>query len=443
MLTQPQRRSQVYDLLLLAFGMGSLLAWGEIRALGDVRQHLWVFYVWFAVAFVLYLAVLRLVSRHPRPSWMPLALILAVAILARATLVGTTPTLSDDLYRYRWDGRVQLAGIDPYRFPPNHPALEFLRDEPFRRINFPHLRTVYPPLTELAFRLGASLSQTLTAQKCIFLAAELLTVLSLLGILRRRGRSPLWVVAYTWHPLVILEIAGSGHNDALGVAALWLGVWAWEARAWLGVTVGWSAAFLSKFASAVLLPWWWFRREARGWLAACVVLAAAPLLLHWSALTALVESLSAMTTRFESNASVYLALVWLTRSTAIARVLTVALWAGFLFWWARRQSDPVRYIVGGFGAAALFSPVLHPWYLLWLIPCFCFWRVPFLIALTGTAVLSYTVWPGYLAGRPWAMPVWAHVLEYVPVLLFGLWELSQVIPERWLVQQRVVLKRTG
>ena len=413
----------------LALCGGFLLGcWWQIRALGDVRGHLGIFYGWFAAAFVLYLAALWRVRRAETGAArrLPaLGVVAVVAVLARLMVLGGTPTLSDDIYRYRWDGRVQLAGIDPYRYSPNHPALSFLRDADFPRINFPHLRTVYPPLMELAFRAGASRGGTLTSQKAVFACAELLIVLALLALLRARGQSLLWVAAYAWHPLVILELAGSGHNDALGIACLWLGIAAWEARAWLGVTLGWSTAFLSKFASAILLPWWWFRREARGWLVACAILAAVPLALHPSLLTALVESLSAMTARFESNASLYLPLAWLTRSAALARVLAVGLWAGFVLWWARRQADPVRFVLGGFGAAALLSPVLHPWYLVWLVPCFCFRRVPFLIALTGTVVLSYAVWPGYLAGRPWAIPVWAHVLEYVPVVLLGLWEVRR------------------
>ena len=75
--------------------------------------------------------------------------------------------------------------------------------------------------------------------------------------------------------------------------------------------------------------------------------------------------------------------------------------------------------------AALLTPVLHPWYLLWLIPCLCVWRLPALMALTGTVVLAYTVWPGYLDGGPWRVPLWARALEYGPVALLGLWSVRR------------------
>ena len=418
-------------------GCAMVFCWWQIRLLGDVRVHLGKFYGWFATAFVFYLLSLWLVHRvenigdvarfqkHSNVPMLGLGGVLLAAVLARLLLLGTAPTLSDDIYRYRWDGRVQLAGVDPYAYPPNHPTLASLRDEQFAHINFPHLRTVYPPLTEFAFRLGASLGHTLTAQKLVFVSAELVTFTCLLFLLLKRRMNPLWVVAYAWHPLVILEIAGSGHNDALGVAMLWLGIAGWEARSWLGVTFGWSAAFLSKFLSVIMMPWWWCRRESRRWLGVCAILSAAPLLLHPTAVTALRESLSAMTTRFESNASLYLVLAWMVGSASLARVLAVGVGVAFLLWWAHRQADPTRYLLGALSVAALLSPVLHPWYLVWLIPCLCFYRPAPVVALTGFVVLAYTVWPGRLADGRWVIPVWAHALEYAPVFLLGLWELKK------------------
>jgi len=409
-------------------GTGALWCWWRIRGLGDVRVHLGEFYVYFAAAFALYLFALWLIGRsertlqHSRQTKLVVGVIVVVAVLARLILLGTTPTLSDDVYRYRWDGRVQQAGLDPYAYPPDHPALTSLRDAEFARINFPHLRTVYPPLTQLAFRLGVAIGPTLTVQKVVFVTAELLTLLSLLFILWRRERALAWVAAYAWHPLAILEVAGSGHNDVIGLALLWLGLAAWEARRWPGAALSWSAAFLSKFISVILWPWWWFRRHERRWLVVCVLISAAPLVLHLSVLRALHESLSAMTTRFESNASLYLLCVWLTGNAGLARYLVTGAWALFLLWWSWRQADPVKYLLGALGAAALLSPVLHPWYLIWLIPCFCFWRVPALMALTGTVVLAYTVWPGRLTDGRWVIPLWAHVLEYVPVMVLVLWE---------------------
>ena len=263
------------------------------------------------------------------------------------------------------------------------------------------------------------------SQKAVFVWAELITVLSLLFILHRRGTSLLWVTVYAWHPLAVLEVAGSGHNDALGIALLWLGVLGWELKRRWVAGGAWALAFLSKYATLILAPWWWFRREGRLALLVCAALAAWPLICCPTVVSALYESLSAMTARFESNASGYLLFSWLLGDAGIARVVVGGLWLAILLWWAKREADVVRYLFVGLVAAALLSPVLHPWYLLWLIPCCCFYRVPAVVAWTGTVVLAYTVWPGRLADGRWMLPVWAHVLEYAPVVLLGCWELRR------------------
>ena len=411
----------LWNLGFVLLGILTTGCWWQIRLLGDVRLHLGIFFGWFASAFLVYLAALWLVRRADgtRPT-RPLILILVVAAVARLLLITTEPTLSNDIYRYQWDGRVQLAGIDPYAYPPNDPAIAFLRDDATAQINFPQLRTVYPPIAELAFGLGAWLSDTLTAQKSVFVLAEWVTIFSLVFILIARGLSPLWVVAYAWHPLAILEIAGSGHNDALGIAFLWLGLAAWQGRRWWGATVAWALAFLSKFLSVMLVPWWWFRQGSRRWLGVFLALAALPFMLRPTAVSAFFESFSAVSGRVESNASVFLLLLGVFGSPAAARLFSTGLLVGFLIWWGRREPDPARYLFGGLIVMALLSPVLHPWYVVWLIPCCCFWRVPAVLALTGTVVLAYTVWPGYLADGTWSMPVWARLAEYLPVALLFL-----------------------
>lgn len=414
--------------LLAALGLASAWCWWQIRALGDPRYHLGAFFRWYGAGFLLYLMALWIIGRRTRSpgrqthGGASVVLIVAGAVVFRAFLLTATPVLSDDIYRYQWDGRVQAAGHDPYAYPPNAEALRPLRTPESAKINFPHLRTVYPPLTQLAFRLGTHLGGSLTAHKAVFVGLELLLMLALWALLRRRGQPALWVLAYAWHPLPILEIAGSGHNDVLGMAMLWLGVLAWQARSSFGAALGWGASFLAKFTSALLLPWWWFRRQGRGWIIAFLALAVVPIALRPTMLSALAESLSAMVTRFESNASVFWLLVWATGHASVARLLAGALGAGFALWWAHREADPVRYLAGVLGAAALLSPVLHPWYVVWLIPCFCFWRIPAFLALSGTVVLMYTVWPGYLAEGRWMMPLWVHVLEYVPVFGLLMWE---------------------
>jgi hypothetical protein len=420
-------------LTLGVVGIGVLACWWNVWRLGDVRTRLAAFYAWFGLAFGFYLLAMWLIARWERcqrpesHSRVLVGVILFVGLVPRLLLADTTPTLSDDIYRYRWDGLVQQAGIDPYRYPPNHPMLDRLRDGQDQLINFPHLRTVYPPLTELSFLAAVNVSPGLTAQKWPFLISEAALVAALLTLLVLRRRSVLWVAAYVWHPLPILEIAGSGHNDALGIALLWAGIVAWELRRYGPAAVGWALAFLSKYAAVLLVPWWWLRGVGRWQLGLFLGLSAVPLLAHPSALVAVGGSLGTMSARFGSNGSVHSVLALLLGNAAVARFICAAGWIAFTWWWARREADAARYLLGTMAVGAVLSPVLHPWYLVWLIPAFCFWRPWPVVALTGTVVLSYTVWLGRLATGAWALPMWARVLEYAPVLLLALWEVGRCV----------------
>jgi uncharacterized membrane protein len=140
---------------------------------------------------------------------------------------------------------------------------------------------------------------------------------------------------------------------------------------------------------------------------------------------AVIGSLSAVSAQGSSNASLYLLLSRLGGSSALAPWLAIGLFGAWLIWWARRAEDPLRYLFGGLLVAVALSPAVHPWYLTWVVPLVCFVRMPAVLWLTITSVLVYTKWPGYLTDGRWAMPVWAYLAEYVPVVLLGLWDVAR------------------
>src|SRR5689334_4625690 len=80
-----------------------------------------------------------------------LRLALALGAVAGLALVLAPPVLSDDVWRYLWDGRVLRAGISPYAHAPDHPSLAFLRDAGWRRVNNPEIPTIYPPVAQILF----------------------------------------------------------------------------------------------------------------------------------------------------------------------------------------------------------------------------------------------------------------------------------------------------
>jgi alpha-1,6-mannosyltransferase len=154
-------------------------------------------------------------------------LVFGVGIFLRVYVLLFDPLLSSDIYRYVWDGRVQAAGINPYRYFPAHEALVFLRDGTI----FPHVNradfavTIYPPVAQFFFLIVAWIGESVTIMRLALLGCESVTVALIVLLLRRMNRPVTRVIAYLWHPLPLWEIANSGHIDALMVALMLLGLW--------------------------------------------------------------------------------------------------------------------------------------------------------------------------------------------------------------------------
>jgi hypothetical protein len=149
--------------------------------------------------------------------------VVGLALAMRIVPLLGPPLLSSDVYRYVWDGRVQRAGINPYRYHPADAALAFLRDDavyPFinRAIEAP---TIYPPAAQGVFGLAAFISPGVVGMKAVMVAMEGIGSAFLLALLRRAGLPSARLAVYGWAPLPVWEFAGDGHVDALSLA--WIG----------------------------------------------------------------------------------------------------------------------------------------------------------------------------------------------------------------------------
>lgn len=197
----------------------------------------------FGIAFSFYLLALRSAVTHP-DSWRLLVILWIGAVLFRVTLLVSNPIQEVDLYRYVWDGAVSNSGVSPFRYTPQQvlatsvhepipadlarlvrlkessPELEAI----LRRVHFGELPTIYPPVSQVVFAVcswftpaKSSVITRLTLMKAWFVAFDLVTVWLVLKLLRLTNRHRGWAIAYAWCPLVIKEIANSGHLDALAM----------------------------------------------------------------------------------------------------------------------------------------------------------------------------------------------------------------------------------
>ena len=213
---------------------------------------------------LLYWVAVRLLLRVPSNA-ATLAIIVAVAAALRLSLLFEPPLHSSDIYRYVWDGRVQAAGISPYRYVPADPALAALRDDAI----FPYINragyavTIYPPAAQTAFLLFTRLAETVWAVKLGWLALEAAAMLILVRLLARSGQPASRLLLYAWHPLPVWEIAGDGHVDAGMAALLVFALAAWAAR-YRFLTGGLLAlSVLFKPTTLVAIPAFWRRWDWR------------------------------------------------------------------------------------------------------------------------------------------------------------------------------------
>lgn len=423
--------------------LGLALAAGAVHAglvaLGDLDRRIAVLLIAHAVLVLLML----LAWRGACASAAGYTVAVGAALVFRVVAALAEPSLSNDAYRYEWDGRVQLHGVHPYAHAPADPALADLRDETATRINHPELRTIYPPLAELAFAALAATGLGVRGFQLAFGLLDFGVVLALARLLAVRGLPRERVVLYAWNPLAILESAGSGHVEPLGVALLVLAAaWTSDERRGLGAAAL-GAAIQAKLLPLVLVPGYLRRFRARH--AAVLALVVVGLLVPYATTgPALGAGLADYAERWEFNAlgfaAVRGALVALDSGRALAPLvdamrarlgdglvpwervarfvwpeplarlvvgLALAVWIGAVL--LRRVAEPSVESIHVIGAALLLAPTVHPWYVLWILPfAVAHLSLPWL-AFAALAPLAYTAQGGDVA---W--PV--RCLEYGPVL---------------------------
>lgn len=348
------------------------------------------------------------------------------ALLFRGLVLAAPPSLSGDMYRYLWDGKVLLAGFNPYRLPPSAPELAALRDGYWAVLNHGELPTIYPPLLLLLFAGVTWISHTVIAWKAAMLVCDLAAGFVWMRTLRAMGKPRSWVVLYLWHPLVVVEFAGNGHADAVGVLLV---IWALGAAArsrFLGAGLGLTLAGLVKFIPWSVVPLL-ARRMGWKWVLFPAV-AAAFYLPFWLGGVNVLGSLGVYAAKWRANDFLFSFILTgpeppseaaLLHAKRVAAVAVAAVWILVLL---RRRSLPSAYswIVG---TALLVSPVVHPWYLTWLLPALLFLPHAAWWTWTLTVFLAYLPLPVFLAGGGWHESLLWKSVEYVPVLALVPWQL--------------------
>ncbi len=369
------------------------------------------FFIPLAVAGLAYLLTIRELFSAPEFPKHVILFGLALSALWHFQFLRMPPGVDDDIHRYVWDGRVQRLGYNPYIVVPSDPALAGLHTPETRTLNNPEVPSPYPAGAQLFFRAVTSIHESTFALKVAFVICDFAIVFVLLDVLRRTRQGEHWVLAYAWHPLLAIEVAGSGHVDIVGVLLLLVSA-ASLVRRWRAVAaISFGLAVAVKFLPIVLLPLYWKRVRLRDAALAAIGIALlyVPFLNHGRIP---IGSLGTYVQRFRFNDPVF---ATLERVAAPQFVAGLALLVGFLtaIWMRKKPAERSAEAFAWPMAATLFcAPVVYPWYLLWMLP-FLRWTSTLPIVVWTLSILpTYYVWHLRTVGRPWLVPDWIVILEY-------------------------------
>ena len=432
--------------ILLILGIGQSLCYLFLFCVGNLRTQIIACEVGFFSAFLLYgvsLFLLR-VLRSPAhkeldhyPSHCSFTnqrfcaiTILCFSLLFRMIMWLSPPALSDDIYRYLWEGKLLVAGINPFTYAPSDPSLEHLHDLTiFLHINHKEYAAIYPPLNQFIFALSTLISPTITTMNLTFILFDLFTMLMLMFILRDLRMDLKRIIIYAWNPLIIMEFAGSGHLDSAGIFFLMLALYLCTKKRTYSPTIFLSLSFLNKFLPLIFLPFILTRKKVLNLV--IFLLTVATLYIPFSgAGKKIFLSLLIYSQQWVFNASLYEVFLWMVSSPLKARgisfVVLFLIVTGLFVWYKVKKGNEDEGLVYrvsfiALGSLLLLTPVLHPWYLCWMVPLLVIYPNRAWMFLTGSVFLSYWVLKGYVETGVWKESVMVKTVEYLPfysLLLF-------------------------
>ncbi len=405
--SNPVSLAAVSGLFLIAVALGIIFKW--IARHQPLKDYVPELIALMLLAGALYLAGVYIVQR--RKCGLPgLLIILGASVVFRLFFLSLSPTLSEDLYRYQWEGRIVRAGINPYTVYPAMPALRWAQNPGHPVETGRTTPTLNPPLSEAAFA-GV---RTVAGYKRLFTALDLATVALILFLLAAT-REPLQrVLIYAWNPAVLIAFAASGHNDSLANLLLLAAILLIIGRRRALSIAFLALAALSKLFPVFLLPALLKRGRwtDAGIFGGLLLLGYLPFL---GAQKHLFRGLSDFAAGWEGNDSLFRLLRMAGNSKGQAELVAGVLLLGLIIYVLKMRLDLFRAGLIIISGLLLLSPNAFPWYFTWIVPFLCFVPNLPLLLLTVTCVLSYSPVIAYAAGGSFQNMPMMLILEYLPV----------------------------
>ena len=232
------------------------------------RQDFLTVLLLFTTVFIVYLLVIRFTPTHLL-SW-----VLALAIFIRLSLLLAVPELSDDFYRFIWDGLLLSKGESPFAEVPSKLmedplfAAVSIHHQLFEGMNSRDYFTIYPPVSQWIFFISAKLFPNnllgnLVIMRSFIILAEFGSILLLIALLKKNKLPENQVLIYAWNPLVIIELTGNLHFEAIMIFFLLLAIYFLSKDRLIWSSVALAVSIATKLIPLIFLPLLMFRMHWR------------------------------------------------------------------------------------------------------------------------------------------------------------------------------------
>jgi len=245
---------------------------------------------------------------------------LGAAILLRAVFLVALPELSDDFWRYLWDGRLLSIGVNPYEYTPTELLDTVFYQEAhlgqlYEHLNSPEFYSVYPPVTQFFFAASTfffidNVLASVLVFHLLVLCLELGTIILLVKLLEYL-KQPIYVAFfYAFNPLVILELSGNLHTESILIFFLTLALYTFVRRRYTKSALAFSMAVGAKLLPLMFMPLilhrLWFKKGVRYCiLVGLVNICLLALFFDLEMIQKIKTSMSLYFVHFEFNGSIY------------------------------------------------------------------------------------------------------------------------------------------
>lgn len=360
-------------------------------------------------------------------------------MLMRLLLLFSFPALSDDIYRFIWDGRLLLNVTDPYKqLPTDYVAmgLDGIDQALFQKLNSKEYFSVYPPFNQAFFFISVLFSPnsvfwSAVVLRIVILLFELGNIRLIRKLLKHYDLPQKYGLLYALNPLVILELTGNLHFEAIMIFFLLLALWYYEQGKLHHSAIYFGLSVATKFLPLVFLPLMlrkvgFKKTMIYGLIVAGVLIISFLPLINTAHIWAIHDSMELYFQKFEFNASVYYLARWYGFETAGHNIIAqsgrwmmyatlASIWLYALIGKKRRLPEQMMWV---WTLYLLFATTVHPWYVIPLLALsvFSLKQYPYL-----WSVLVFFTYVNYQAGG-YVERLEVVAIEYIVVLGVALYE---------------------